>query len=126
MSKASPYMVTEAGCESVFLPYQSPASHVRPFSLSPVGPSKLWPSLLSRASFQWDGLVSKPLDAMLTPITLNGYILILCVIAKPECTLCINRFNKYTHWNSTRQKLLLRSDIPLRAIAKKNVCSRDF
>lgn len=56
---------------------------------------------------------------MLTPITLNGYILILCVIVKPECTLCINRFNKYTHWNSTRQKLLLRSDIPLRAIAKK-------
>lgn len=35
MSKASPYMVTEAGCESVFLPYQSPASHVRPFSLFP-------------------------------------------------------------------------------------------
>ena len=90
MSKASPYMVTEAGCESVFLPYQSPASHVRPFSLSPVGPSKLWPSLLSRASFQWDGLVSKPLDAMLTPITLNGYILIGFSLCYEKSYICFS------------------------------------
>lgn len=106
MSKASLYMVTEARCGSMLFTL---SVSCLTYQTTPFFPFPSWVlqalAIITSQGHLCNGMLGLQTIAALTPTTSRLYVLILGVMAKPESILCINRYTKYTHWDSGREKL---------------------